>query len=269
MLLSFDILKKNIDVLNKINIFPVADGDTGRNLYNVVKNLEGIDFGDLQEFLSKAVDISMENGTGCSGNILSLFIMGLYQNRLDDYTEMCRKASEFAWNTMYEPQEGTILTAMKDVPEHYDSIEDFIYQYIQNTYKNLMEGPDLLSVLKENNTLDSGTLGFLYILCDIYRCMTGEDISPNIDLSEPSYIVNEDSNDRYCMEFQIKVKDGELKNLLVPFGSELICLSSKDFTKIHIHTDDYLKIYDICRNNGKIVSYKIEDMQNNNRRIYL
>ena len=247
----------------------MADGDTGKNLYNTVKNLEGIDFKDLQEFLSKASDISMENGTGCSGNILSLFIMGLYQNSNYNYIEMCKRASEFAWNTMYEPQEGTILTTMKDVPEHYDSIEDFIYRYIQNTYRNLMEGPDLLSILKKNNTLDSGTLGFLYILCDIYRCMTGEDISLNIDLSEPSYIVNEDSNDRYCMEFQIKVKDEELKNLLVPFGSELIYLSSKDFTKIHIHTNNYHEVYDICRNNGEIINYKIEDMKDSNRRIYL
>lgn len=247
----------------------MADKDTGNNIYNVVKNIEGLEIRDIKSFLSEASAISLENGTGCSGNILSLYIIGLNKNFSECIKDMCNKASEFTWNMMCDPKEGTILTAMKDVPVQYTSLEDFIYQYIQNTYRNLMEGPDLLPILKENNTLDSGTLGFLYILCDIYRCMTGEDISPNIDLSEPSYIINENFNDRYCMELQIKVNNKELRNLLIPLGSELIYLSSNSFTKIHIHTNDYHEVYDICRNNGEIINYKIEDMKDNNRRIYL
>lgn len=268
MQLSFDILRKNKDILNRINVFPIADGDTGKNLYNTLKDLENTDFQSLKDFLSRASSIAMSNGIGCSGNILSLFIMGMNLNCSENLSEMCLKASKFAWDTMYEPVEGTILTAMKSVPKGYESLDDFIYQYIHNTYDALMEGPDILPSLKMNRTLDSGTLGFLYILCDIYKCLTGKDISPDIDINEPLYL-NDSAESRYCNEYWISDCDEDIREALRPLGSELICLFSKDTAKIHIHTDDYKKVYDVCSEYGNISSYKIEDMKDNNRRILI
>lgn len=269
MLLSFDILKRNKDILNKINVFPIADGDTGRNLFNTVKDLENTDYKSIKDFLSKASLTVMSNGIGCSGNILSLFIMGLSLNYSENLSEMCLKASKFAWDTMYKPVEGTILTAMKNIPQNYDSLEDFIYQYIHNTYDTLMKGPDLLPLLKKNKTFDSGTLGFLYILCDIYKCLNGNDISPNIDINEPLYISEDNIDSRYCNEYWLSNYIKDIKEVLQPLGSELICLFSKDTAKIHIHSNNYKEVYNICKKYGNILSYKIEDMKNNNNKIII
>lgn len=269
MLLSFDILFKNKELLNKINVFPIADGDTGRNLCATLLPVKEFTFINLFLFLKECSEKCIMSARGSSGNILALYIMGLSKNCNDNYTIMCKEAAKFTWDTMYEPVEGTILTAMKDVPESYESPQDFIYKFIQNTYKNLFNGPDLLPVLKENKTLDSGTLGFLYILCDIYKCMTGKDISPNIELDDPAYIVNIDTEDRYCVEISLVTENNELKSSLSKLGSELIYLASENNVKLHIHTNNYLEVIDLCKSYGDIKNYKIEDMLNNNEYITL
>ena len=99
--------------------------------------------------------------------------------------------------------------------------------------------------------------------------MTGEDISPNIDLSEPSYILNDLNNDRYCVEISLISNRQELKQFLSKEGSELIYLSSGDKIKLHIHTNNYIKVIDLCKEFGQIINYKIEDMKNKNERIIL
>lgn len=267
MLLSFDIFEKNKNLLNKINVFPVADGDTGNNLLSAVSSLRCFDFKSIKDLSKLNINDIMMSGRGCSGNIFSLYLIGLYNNVSDNLTDMFRKASDFAWSTMYNPVEGTILTAMKSVPEEYSSLEDFFYRYIQNTYESLMKGPDLLQVLKDNHTLDSGTLGFLYILCDVYKCLTNKDISPNIDISEPLYINNDCVNDRYCVEISLISNRHELKQILSKEGSELVYLTSGDKIKLHIHTDNYIRVFELCKEFGQITDYKIEDMLNNNGRI--
>lgn len=269
MLLSFEILKRNKDTVNKINVFPVSDGDTGNNLCSAVSTLENIEFNDIHDILKLNVNEIMMNGRGCSGNIFSLFLYGLHENYSDNLHDMFKRASEFAWDSMYNPVEGTILTAMRDVPKEYDSFEDFIYRYIQNAYRNLFNGPDLLPILKANNTLDSGTLGFLYILCDVYYCITGKDISPDIDLNEPLYHKNEKIENRYCVEMNLISNNSNIRSLLSDKGSELIFLSSGNDIKLHIHTDDYSYVYDLCKSIGEIKDYKIEDMENNNERIFI
>lgn len=269
MLLSFDIFERNIALLNKINIFPVADGDTGNNLLSAISPLKNIEFTSIKDLSKLNLETIMMSGRGCSGNIFSLFLIGLHQNISDNLTEMFKRASDFAWSTMYNPVEGTILTAMKNIPESYDSLENFFYKYIQNTYESLMTGPDVLKVLKDNKTLDSGTLGFLYILCDIYKCLTGKDVSPNIDLSESLFTVNSSVNNRYCVEINLISDRQELKQYLLEKGSELVFLTSRDKIKLHIHTDNYIKVLVLCKKFGQITDYKIEDMFNNNERIYI
>jgi len=263
------ILNSKKELLNKINVFPIADGDAGRNLCTTLECINTIQYTNLKSYLETLSSKTTMSARGSSGNILALYIMGLSQNYSDNLTEMCTKAAQFAWDTMYEPVEGTILTAMKDVPKSYIDYKDFIYQFIQNTYKNLFNGPDLLPVLKDNNTLDSGTLGFLYILCGIYKELTEIDLSPELDLSEPLYVNNYSSEDRYCVELLLDYTNSEVKSLLNNYGSELIFMALPDKIKLHIHTKDYNKILEICQEFGSIIEYKIEDMFNENERIYL
>lgn len=244
------------ETLNQINVFPIADKDTGNNLYKTL-SLENCDtFEDIKNQI-------MLTARGSSGNILALFVMGSWENKSENLYDMCFKAAQFAWDTMYEPVEGTMLTAMKDVPKEYDNLEDFIYKYIENTQNNLMKGPDLLPVLKENNTLDSGTLGFLYILCGIYKGLTGLDITPEIDVAPVNNGVSIEDF-KYCVEVLLDISQ-ENHNILIeelkPLGNELIVLRQNTKSKIHIHTNDYEKVLNISRQRATLLETKVDDMQ--------
>lgn len=244
------------ETLNQINVFPIADKDTGNNLYKTI-SLENCDtFEDIKNQI-------MLTARGSSGNILALFVMGLWENKSENLYGMCSKAAQFTWDTMYDPIEGTMLTAMKDVPKEYTYFEDFIYKYIENTQNNLMKGPDILPVLKENNTLDSGTLGFLYILCGIYKGLTGLDITPEINVAPVNSGVSIEDF-KYCVEVLLDISQ-ENHNILIeelkPLGNELIILRQNTKSKIHIHTNDYEKVLNFSRQKATLLETKVDDMQ--------
>ena len=245
------------DTLNNINVFPIADKDTGNNICKTL-SLENCEtFEDVKnQILMKA--------RGSSGNILALYVMGLWENKSDNLYDMCSKAAQFTWDTMYEPVEGTILTAMKDVPKEYDSLEDFIYRYVENTKNNLLKGPDILPVLKENNTLDSGTLGFLYILCGIYKGLTGKDIAPKISVEE-TVSANPILDYKYCTEVLLGIDDDSHNTVIEcikHLGNELIVLRQGSVTKIHIHTNDFRRVLNICEKQGRLLESKVDEMCN-------
>lgn len=242
------------NTLNQINVFPIADKDTGDNLYRTL-SLENC------ETLEDVKNQILMKARGSSGNILALYVMGLWENKSDNLYEMCSKAAQFTWDTMYEPVEGTMLTAMKDVPKEYASLEDFIYKYIENTQNNLMKGPDLLPVLKENNTLDSGTLGFLYILCGIYKGLTDLDVTPEINVAPVNSKVAEEDF-KHCVEVLLDISQ-ENHELLIEelklLGNELIILRQDTKSKIHIHTNDFNSVILKSKLFGILLEEKIDN----------
>lgn len=161
------LIKQHLDELNSMNLFPIPDKDTGSNLKATLDCIENIEFKNLRDYIKDVSDNLILTARGSSGNILALFVLGLHNNYSENLSEMCRKAAEFTWSMMYNPKEGTILTAMKAVPDNYNDTRDFITQYYENVRKVYEEDYKKIEVLKENNQKDSGTLGFLYILEDL------------------------------------------------------------------------------------------------------
>ena len=169
------ILNQHIQELNDMNIFPIPDKDTGSNLSTTLKSLHDIEFTNFYEYLKALSTRLIFDAYGTSGNILAIYILGLYKYYSENLTEMCRKAASFARSTMYMPSEGAIFTAMEAVPESYADPRDFVIQYYENTKKVYEEGYLQIPELAEKNQRDAGTLGFLYILealkdllCNIY-----------------------------------------------------------------------------------------------------
>lgn len=160
-------INQHFQELNEINLFPIPDKDTGNNLKATLECAENIEFINLEDYLEKLSKKLIFNARGSSGNIIALFVLGLYKNYSENLSEMCKKAADFAWSTMYDPKEGAILTAMKTVPDKYTDIKDFVTQYYLNVEKVYEEGYKTIDVLNKNNQKDAGTLGFLYILQDL------------------------------------------------------------------------------------------------------
>lgn len=252
------ILKEKEDFLNRINVFPIADKDTGTNLYKTLDiKPEG---NNCREYVEDICDKVAYSARGSSGNIIALYLMGLKKYYSEDFHAMCSQAAEFAWNLMYNPQEGTILTAMKAVPKDYIDFNDFIYKYYLNSLDGLLNGPEVLSILKERNTLDSGTLGFIYILCGVYKTLTDIDIVPDINEITPTES-NEKLEYTYCVEILLHGNHKKDIENLSEYGNELIIINNNKDTKIHIHTNRKDEVIDFIKSIDLIKKLKVDNME--------
>ncbi len=181
-------LHRHKEYINRLNVFPVPDGDTGLNMTLTVQgalanlqdyNEEPISTG---EYLNHFAEQMLINSRGCSGVILSLYCQGVSQVIVNsDFSkENIFGALENGYKNAYEgtenPREGTILTLMREFKEKYGELmkeEDdpavIIKKCIPYLKEVLKKTPDMLSVLKQAGVVDSGGAGFVIILQGINR----------------------------------------------------------------------------------------------------
>ncbi|MCE7741888.1 MAG: DAK2 domain-containing protein [Candidatus Heimdallarchaeota archaeon] len=173
--------KENI---NAINVFPIPDGDTGSNIYYtlqaIVKEVAEISEGNGDKIFHAISKGSFVGAKGNSGVIYSQFLIGVVEH-LDKalsitpitFTEALKEGTEFAYESVLNPTEGTILTVMKAVTDKavdlitenpaIDWIE-YINELVDASNITLKLTKEMLDVLKEANVVDAGAKGFVHIL---------------------------------------------------------------------------------------------------------
>lgn len=257
-------LKEHEAQLNNINVFPIADKDTGTNLFKTL-NVE-VEANTFKDFIFKLSDKALYSARGSSGNILALYLLGLKEDYSDNIIEACKSAAQFTWNTMYEPQEGTILTAMKAYPTIFEGPKQYIRDFYSNVLDCLMRGPDLLPILKQRNTIDSGTLGFAYILQGLYEAIVGETLpTPELTLTPIDTSITPEEK-TYCVELLLEGNHKDELESLKDYGDELIILTlNNEATKLHIHTDDYQEVIRKVRDIAQIKATKVDNMKEQNK----
>jgi len=127
------------DLLNRINVFPVADGDTGTNLslslgtgLAVLKQLEEKHLGTM---LASFADALLDGARGNSGAIVAQFFQGMSDStgeltRFTTYTfsKAVNQGNEYAHDAMSKPREGTILSVIAAfsvaVAKHVSEVRD-------------------------------------------------------------------------------------------------------------------------------------------------
>ena len=219
------VLQRHEDEVNRLNVFPVPDGDTGTNMVLTLGN--GIRYAKSSEdagaYLRSLSDGMLLGARGNSGVILSQFFKGfaieLTRSPLIGPGELRNgliRGYRCAYDAVVHPVEGTILSVTREGIEHIrtqitrnSSIESILSMYIAEMRKTLSFTPEMLSVLKEAGVVDSGAYGFILIFEGMLKCLYGEVIDPKelplpqaqppVDLS----LFNENSefSDGYCTEF--------------------------------------------------------------------
>ena len=283
-------------VINSMNVFPVADGDTGTNMRLTLEN--GYKFAKPNKHLGlylKDVASGMLLGArGNSGVILSQLFKGMSNYYLEkgisnpgELREALISAYKTAYHSVINPVEGTILTVSREGIENVKdqirgktiTIEDTLKLYIDEMNRSLKRTPELLPTLKEASVLDSGAYGYIVIFEGMYKCLMGEKISSEIIIPEieensaNSSYFDENSAflDGYCMEFLLQLLNSKnFKNRfnlndfiaeIKPLGNSIVALQDGTIVKVHIHTLDPSKIIDIARNYGEFITFKLENMQ--------
>jgi len=190
-------LKNKSKIVDDLNVFPVPDGDTGTNMCFALKSvvdelskIEDVENATVGEILKVIAGGSLMGARGNSGVILSQFFYGLSSGvnsndkiSIDEFADAWQDGSTYAYKSVSNPVEGTILTVMREMAqtavENKDTITDitsFFEKILIKGKKVLNETPDLLPVLKEAGVVDAGGCGFIFIVEGMLRCLKGESL---------------------------------------------------------------------------------------------
>ena len=231
------------DEINKLNVFPVPDGDTGTNmsltLATVVKEIEQLPPSATIEDVAAAITHgSLMGARGNSGVITSQILRGIAEGLCSctsdvvcsaDIAAALRNGVKVAFKAVRKPVEGTILTVLKDMSHKADELEkagvtkqEMLDAIVVEAYESVARTPELLPVLKENGVVDSGAFGFAVFVEAFVNAYTGSDkaltnFATTIDTSSTSAkskvadVVDIEVNDdwegsafTYCTEFLFK-----------------------------------------------------------------
>ena len=292
---GFNNLKKNMETINSLNVFPVPDGDTGANMAMTfgggLQNVDGTQAhaGQYMQSLSKGVLLSAR---GNSGVIFSQFIHGLYRGFegkesivFADMAEAFAYAKEDAYNSIITPTEGTILTVIREasdfLAENAESFDSFcegfdaLHAKMTDTLKRT---PEMLPVLKEAGVVDSGGAGLVCFIEGICACLHGETATEIEDIPQwaaPAVTANQFGPDShleygYCTEFILQLMhyktnlaQFDLQSFIAPLetmGDSIVVVHNDGIVKVHIHTFTPEKVLGYGRQFGEFVTVKIENM---------
>ncbi|MHA1867965.1 MAG: DAK2 domain-containing protein [Candidatus Heimdallarchaeaceae archaeon] len=181
MITAADNLERTKEEINAINVFPVPDGDTGVNLFLTVRSVIEQFTDDNAKSVAEAAQLiskgSFLGAKGNSGVIISQFFQGFSSSieeheeiGIKEFAEALQEGKEWAYDAVMNPQEGTMLTVIKDTADKAREIAenggDWV-EMISGTYltavESLKETPNLLPVLKEAGVVDAGAKGFVNI----------------------------------------------------------------------------------------------------------
>lgn len=283
-------LNKYCQTVNKLNVFPVPDGDTGTNMViTIAKGLQSVkDSEDLSVAAKSLAESIIYGARGNSGVIVSQYLkgiseafIGLSQADPADLVDALGRGVKYAYEAVAEPVEGTILTVVKDAYNSVDAardgfscIDEVFIKYIKVAHVSLENTPELLPTLKEAGVVDSGGAGILYFLEGIMMYLNGEtpeemtkkeQTEESVDYS----VFNKESTFPYgyCTELLIQLLScGEpfelslFRQTLQQMGESVVVTLNGDKVRIHVHTHYPEQIFAYCHRFGEFLSLKIENM---------
>ena len=276
---------------NKLNVFPVPDGDTGTNMSMTM----GAAMTEVQKLheptLAKAVDTTasalLRGARGNSGVILSLLFRGIAKRLRDteeagghDFALALRDGVEAAYKAVMKPAEGTILTVSRVAAQHAVercqadpalSVEAVFEAVLTRGQTALDETTSQNPVLAKAGVVDAGGYGFLVIFEGMRDAFLGIEHDRQIeqtqqDAADFSSIPDEDITFTYCTEFIAQRRDkarnvGRLRAILNDIGDSLVVVEDDDIVKVHIHTDQPNKVLEEGLKFGPLLTVKIENMR--------
>jgi DegV family protein with EDD domain len=275
--------------LNRINVFPVPDGDTGTNLSLTVQAIAD-HLGQSTErsvgvVAQEAAQAAVMGARGNCGMMLSHFLLGFAQS-IEGQTRM--DASSFGGaleagvqnlsEALEAPVEGTILTVMRDTARavsgaEIQDIAPLAEHMLDRARDSLERTPELLPVLSDAGVVDAGAKGFVSILEGVVMFLRGDPLSGGTDAdytAGPPVVSSIEYPDRieqyrFCTEALVRGDDlpdqKEVRGSLRTRGDSMIVIRSDDVLKIHIHTDEPEEIFSYLKGLGELVTHKAEDMK--------
>ncbi|MGI8808644.1 MAG: DAK2 domain-containing protein [Acidimicrobiales bacterium] len=262
-----DVLRAHQDRLNRLNVYPVPDGDTGTNmaltLESVVAGLEGADVAGIQKAV---IHGSLMGARGNSGVILSQILRGLAEGLgapdpvgAPGVADALLGASRLADAAVMRPVEGTILTVARDAASAADRCRDgalveVLEAAASAAATSLERTPDLLPVLAEAGVVDAGGAGYVLLVDALLhvadgRPLPGCDVEPSPDARPVAAADTEEhaaeaatgQGGRYEVMYFLEAPDDAVegfKHAWDAIGDSIVVVGGEGLWNCHVHTDD-------------------------------
>jgi uncharacterized protein len=289
--------------LNRINVFPVPDGDTGTNLALTVRAVADHLRRNADQSVSvvarEAAEAAVLGARGNSGMMLSHFLLGFAEAVGDrkrvgttDFTDALESGVASLYAAIERPVEGTILTVIRETAEGARACEvadfrPYLEALLRHARSSLERTPELLPVLKEAGVVDAGAKGFVHIIEGAVEYMIRGDLLVG-RAPDPAPIPEDDDagagggalaagaaayggNEqfRYCTEALVRgdalPTAEQTRAALREMGDSLVVIRTGDVLKVHIHSDEPERVFAWLRERGTLATHKAEDMEAQHR----
>lgn len=268
-----DALAEHRDAINRLNVYPVPDGDTGTNMAltvtSVIDELEQAGDGADLAAVAKAISQgSLMGARGNSGVILSQILRGMVGVLADHpdaggkvWADALSHAADAAYQAVMKPVEGTILTVVREAAEAARARADAGADLVEvlDGAKSagadaLAHTPDLLPVLADAGVVDAGGAGFVLLLDALLHVADGRPLpdAPSDDAAGPRLRVVEGEGQghghgdevgslRYEVMYFLEAPDetiGDFRDAWSRLGDSIVVVGGDGIWNCHIHTDD-------------------------------
>lgn len=267
--------------LNKINVFPIPDNDTGSNLKKTllpILNRYPLLEIQINKSSRDIADIAVSSALGYSGIIFSQFLSGLAEGIKDhkkiiakDLTKAASQAVIRAYESMSVPVEGTILSVFKEWSDEVDKLtletDDFVFM-LRNSFNRavsvLAKTTQQLEILKKHKVVDAGGQAFIYFLEGIINFIEKGKLEPLSHKKKQMLLKKEkvvsEEKEQFCAECcvrRVNLDRPSLIEKLNSIGQDLIFFGSLNFAKIHIRTSNPEEIFSCVAKFGEVASKKV------------
>ncbi|MDP3448198.1 MAG: DegV family protein [Eubacteriales bacterium] len=274
--------------LNDINVFPVADGDTGTNLSTtlramVEKPARASSFAGMLQGISKS---GIESARGNSGIIFASFVNGIALEcqpaeavDVREFSSIAYRAVKHLYEAVDHPVEGTLMSVIRDWAsflennkDRFSGFRELFSSAYQSAFSSLEKTKEQIKVLKKHNVVDSGAAGFVRFLQGINLTFSRQ---RSVEMKEEAQSVpvitgEEETAFRYCVEALVDISDyhershaalkEKIKHELSYLGDSLIVNHLDGRLKVHIHTNNPELVMERLAQYGPFIDQKADDM---------
>ncbi len=275
---------ENQQLLNKMNVFPVADADTGTNFASTMRSIvETIEPShSVRDTAASIANAALIGARGNSGIIFAQFLYG-FSNEItsdkditvDGFAHILKNSVKYAYQAITNPVEGTMITVIREWAEYIylkkdtiTSFDDLFVLSLEKAKESLEQTKTQLQVLAKANVVDAGAKAFVLFLEGIIeffkqgiKMLLGSRRA--IKIEELGAITHEEITFRYCTEALItgeKLNHDRIREDIALLGDSVVVAGSPQKTRIHIHTDNPSVAFYRLAKHGLIAYQKVDDM---------
>ena len=296
---SLSWLSANHEEVNRLNVFPVPDGDTGTNmlltLQSAVEDIKESNAAEVSKIAKLASHGSLMGARGNSGVILSQIFRG-FARAVEGKSSLTpaelatafEEAANAAYRAVNKPTEGTILTVAREAGRAAAAaagspdatVPRVIAAAASGARDAVLKTPSQLQILRDAGVVDAGGFGLQIILEGMLKTVEESELSAaaavaparpaavpapaqvSVDLPEGGW--------GYCTEFLIEGTNLDLERIktqIEALGNSVLVVGEPELVKVHVHTDDPTRVITLAGGHGKLLKLNVGDMSTQHRRI--